>query len=458
MKLIKVLAFVLILAMLGTPMLAKTPTANAPTPYVPIYYSVEPSPNPPLTNLNVSTLPDGNRHGLETPGGASTPVTQYFNVTINLRNATVANVENQTVYGLPSDGVNASGIWGIEVHLDFSQFAFDSFGNRVCEPVAFTSMVGNASQGGVFTQGDINHRIAYGIKPGFYDNSGNYGNPVAPGLATQFAVAAASTLGPWNATVGIIANVTFEIMGAPSALPDFYEPIHISFANMVATTDYPNPQDTPPITGPVPFYIIDGTLKIDHTNGQTYDSAAIAIPSPIYKYSAALGYTCIVNATVLNNATVTAAFNVKLLLNTTAVGIATVQSLAPSTQLNVTIYGYTSIIGVYSYNNVSISTEPVLGETLVSNNGPVTLNAKNWKTGYYVMITIPGDFSSDRCADIVDLTVLAHCYNAPFSGKPYNPNCDVKDAGTDDLVDLTVLAGHYNYPNGTDLGWTHDTY
>lgn len=462
MKLIKVLAFVLTLALLGVSMLALSPIAPTfATPPSPIYFSVEPTPNPPLTNQNTTIGPDGNIHQLETLGGASTPVAQYFNVTIYLRNATVTNVETQTNVGY---NLNATGVWGVEVHFNFSAIAHASDGSRVCTPIAYFNMLGQT--GGVLTA-DTHHGLVYGIAAGFYDSSGN---PVsAPGLATQYEVAAATTLGPWNGTVGTVAVIEFEIMGAPSislGQSSFTQSMTISYADLRATIP-PAPPYIYSIFVAVPFYIINGSLKIDATTSQTYDSAAIAVVSPIYKYSAALYYTCIVNATVANYASVTAAFNVELIFNSTGtvgtgyvVGMGTVQSLATSTQLNVSIYGYTSIIGFYGYNNVSIYTEPVLGEPAgsLANNGPVTLPTQNWKKGYYVMITIPGDFNEDQHADLTDLSVLAACYNAPTSGKKYNPNCDVKDDGSDSLTDLSLLAGHYNYPGGTDNGWTNSTY
>ena len=474
MKLIKILAFVLGLALLGTPMIGIVVQNIAPTlataPNSPIYFSVEPTPNSPMTNLNSSTSPDGFQHSLEPGGYATTPVTDYFNVTINLRNATVANVESETIVGPPSQGVNATGIWAVEVHFDFSQIAHASDGARVCEPIGFTNMLGTAN--GVLTQ-NTTDKIAYGISAGFYDSNGN---PVSsPGLATQYMVAAASTMGPWNGTVGTVAVIEFEIMGAPDgnaplSQPDFIAPMTLSYTELDATIP-PAGSIIYPILLTVPCYNINGSLHIVATSGVTYDSAALGIISPLYKYSAALGYTGIVNATVSNAASVPMAFNVELIFNNTGVvgpnyiptgyivGVTTIQNLAALTQENVLIYGYTSVIGLYSYNNVSIYTEPVLGEeNNVGNNGPIQLLTQNWKAGYYIMITIPGDFHASRKADLADLTLLAKCYNDAIGNPKYNPNCDVKDAGTDGLTDLSLLASHYNYPNGTDTGWTTGTY
>jgi hypothetical protein len=466
MKLIRVLAFVLSLALLGAPIIAIVPIV-APTYAAgasPVYYSVDPTPNAPMTNLNLTTY-DGVQHGL-TPGGyVTTPVTQYFNVSIDLRNATVANVESLTVQGIPYQFANATGVWAVEVHFDFSAITHASDGARVCTPIGFTNMIGQP--GGVLIQNSTN-KLQYALGPGFFDASGNPVN--SPALATQYIVSAASSMGPWNGTVGTVATIEFEIMGAPAtslAQADFIQQMAITFADLQANIP---PQQTLNfwILGlAVPFSIINGSLHIVATASQTYDSAAVAIISPLFKSSAALGYTCIVNATVSNAASVNAAFNVELILNSTGVvgshyiptgyiiGMAIVQNLAFSAQLNVSIVGYTSVVGGYCRNNVTIYTEPVLGEEPnTGNNGPITLPTQNFKTGYYVMITIPGDFNSDRKADLSDLTVLAKCYNAPTSGKPYNPNCDVKDEGHDGLTDLSLLAGHYNYPGGTDAGWT----
>jgi hypothetical protein len=417
MKLVKVLCIVLCLVILGAPILAKAPVFAQYTPGAQIYFDVQVAAISPLTDSNASI------YGLETPGGSSTPVGQYFNVTIWLHNATLTNAPN--------------GIQGIEVHLNITAFAFASGGNRVCQPVAFWD--GTGQPGGVLIKNATNAPV-YALNAGYYDKNG-YSCPAA--YAAEYAVATASTMGPWNASLGLVAWIQFEIMGAPSssiAQPAFYAPIAISSADLETVIKMPWGY----ITVEVPFDIKSrgyySTLHMDTVN-YTFDSSVLAMT--VIKYSFGLGYAGNISATVKNFAGVTAVFNAQFVANITVIGN-TLVTLAAGAQVNVTIVGDSNKVGVYSLNNISIWTETVLGESNTANNQMTLPNSNFTLKGSYLCVTIQGDMNADKKTSLSDLSLLAKSYNKSVGNPLYNPNCDIKNTGTVALACLSILASHYN--------------
>jgi hypothetical protein len=187
----------------------------------PVYFSVEPVPVAPLTNINASI------NGLETPSAPS-PVGENFIVEIHLRNATATNVPY--------------GVWGVEVLFYFANIL------NYCKPIGFTNELGQ-------TGGVLVGSVIYGLDAGFYDdNLSLISNPPFAN-ATQYVVAAASTTGPWNDNDGLVAKITFQIKAQPSqnmSQPDFYAPLQIVFGDLASTFSYG-----------IEFSISQGTLRID---------------------------------------------------------------------------------------------------------------------------------------------------------------------------------------------------
>ena len=194
-----------------------------PTPGAPVYFSVEPIAVNPLVNLNASI------NGLEVPASPSA-VGQRFTVEIHLRNAT---------------GTNApAGVAGVFVDFDFVNIL------NYCEPIGFRTMLGQS--------GGALGNVLYALN-GFYDVKGNPITTANYTQATQYDVAAAASNAnaSWNNVDGLVAQITFQITGQPSAAlnqSDFYGQLHVTFAELVDN----NVRD-------IPYAVVQGTLKIDDT-------------------------------------------------------------------------------------------------------------------------------------------------------------------------------------------------
>jgi hypothetical protein len=206
---------------------ARTVQSNVITVWSPppMYFSVEPVATGLLTNINASI------NGLETLAAQSL-VGQNFTVEIHLRNVTVTDVP--------------LGVAGLEVHFYFGNIL------NYCKPVGFTNMLGQP--GGALEGG-----LLYPFTPGFYNDTGWFydGPIVGPPYtnATQYMVAAASTEGPWNGNDGLVARITFQITAQPSqemGQQDFNAQLQLVFADM---------RDGD--SNKVPFYVTQGTLRID---------------------------------------------------------------------------------------------------------------------------------------------------------------------------------------------------
>jgi hypothetical protein len=117
-------------------------------------------------------------------------VGKTFMVTVALHNVTVEDVP--------------AGIQGLEVHLIWNC--------SLVEPVNVTNDIGAPDVGVLF--GPILSTL-----DGFYDNNGNKTNSAPYKDAVEYAVAAASTSGPWWSTnsTGTVALITFRVKSAPTS-------------------------------------------------------------------------------------------------------------------------------------------------------------------------------------------------------------------------------------------------
>ena len=199
----------------------------------PVFFSVEPVPIAPLTDLNASV------NGLETPPAPSI-VGENFTVEIHLRNATATNVP--------------LGVEGVEVHFYFGNIL------NYCKPIGFTDEFGQPGSA-------LNGPVIYGITAGFYYTerrlltNGSLAPPCAPPYsnASWYLVAAASILasGQWNGNDGLVAKIAFQITGQPlqnMSQPDFYAQLQIGFGDLA---DCITPPDD------IAFSVAQGTLHID---------------------------------------------------------------------------------------------------------------------------------------------------------------------------------------------------
>lgn len=185
------------------------------------YFSVEPVPVAPLTNVNSST------NGLETP---ATPyqVGQSFTVEIHLRNATVTN--------LPT------GVCAARVHLYFGDIL------NYCRPTGSDNMIDKP--GGIINS---SRGITFCAGLGFIDNN-NY--PAPMNSATQYTWEAGIISSPeWNGNDGIVAKVFFQITAQPMqsmSQQDFYAQLRLNSIELLDQNAYH-----------LPFYVVDGTLHIE---------------------------------------------------------------------------------------------------------------------------------------------------------------------------------------------------
>jgi len=219
MKPNKVLALVLAFAMLIAPMLIMKPVRAVPIPY----YTVQPVPVSPLTDINASLF------GLETPATPS-PVGKNFIVEIHL--------------------LNGAGVSGVEVKFDFSNIA------TYATVITFQDFAGQV--GGV-----LNAPILT-TKDGFYTATEDKVNSTtAPfnstvGIPAKYWFAGASMGGPWTGADGLVVKITFQIIKQPQSLsgePDYYDKLEIVFADYVGTgTLDPTMQGTLHIDTALPEY------------------------------------------------------------------------------------------------------------------------------------------------------------------------------------------------------------
>jgi len=220
-------------------------------------YEVQPVALAPLTDINASIW------GIETPP-TPTPVGQYFNVTIHLTGATVANVP--------------LGVAGVEVHFNFSNIL------TYATPYAVNDMLGMS--GGV-----LNGPILETITGGFHKADGTLSTtPFAD--AVSYDVAAAGTGGAWNAADGLVCTMTFKIILQPSGIlfePDFYEQLLIVKDDLSDSA-----------ASSIPHGVIQGTLRIDATPYSYPPGPVIFITPPVFTGSAPLGtlfnYTVMITA------------------------------------------------------------------------------------------------------------------------------------------------------------------
>jgi hypothetical protein len=354
-----------------------------------VCFSVEPRAVPPLLYTNASI------NGLETPPNPS-PIGQYFQVEIHLRNATSSNVP--------------AGVGGVEVHFNFSAIL------PYAQVINCTDMFGQS--GGV-----LNAPVLESIIGRLYNATGGISNPPYTD-AVQYDVAGAELGGGWIGNDGLVAVIYFKITGQPSfSQPDFTAPLNIIFADLADL--YANE---------VPFLIAQGGLHID-AQPLVHDVAVTNCVA--MKTVVGQGYGANVSITVANQGNITETFNVTALANGTAISTQQI-SLNASNQTTLT-FTWKPASSPYGNYAISCYAWPVPNETNTANNNC---------TGNSVIVTIPGDLNGDFKVSLLDLVLLANAYGSKPGDTKWNPNADINGNNIVDLADLVLMAVHYgqHYP------------
>jgi hypothetical protein len=394
------MALLLVASMQNRPVLAQY------TPGAPMFFSAEPVA---VTCSNINTTQNPKRltyNGLETPGSTS-PVGEYFNVSIWLRNATLTNVP--------------AGITSIAIDLNFTNIL--SF----AQPVAYTNML--CTPNGVYNT--ITRDDLLFIMDGLYTNTGVKKTYPFTG-ATRVMIGCAQTLlppVPWNGTAGLMATIEFEITSQPG----------FGSSNATGALNWRTVgtgATTVPVTSYVSFDVVGATITIDAAQTMVHDVAVTGVASS--KTAVGRGYSTGVNVTVANRGSFTETFNVTAYANATVIGDQRVSNLNAGVLMTVPFTWNTT---GFAYGNYTLSAyaSPVPSEANTSDN--------NFTDGV-VKVTIPGDLSGDFKVSLLDLAILANAYGSGPSSAKWNANADINSDSRVSLLDLTILAKYYlqHYP------------
>jgi uncharacterized repeat protein (TIGR02543 family) len=438
MKVTSVLTLVLVLALImATTLIMKPVSAQNP-----VIVSVEPVAIAPLTDTNASI------YGLETPPTPS-PVGQFFNVTIHVRNATVDHVPD--------------GVGGVEVHFNFSNIL------AYAVPIGFNDLLG--TPGGVLPIGPVLETIT----AGFYNATGSRSNPPYAD-AVQYDVAGASSVfgSPWNAADGLVCTIKFKITKQPqSGLGEANALFQLanSFTDLVDT-----------LTNEISHDRVQGTLTIDATPQvqQNYTLTVNVVGSgSVAKNPDSATYLSGTNVTLTASAAVNWVFQgwsgdltgsqnpVDITMNGNKTVTATFVAIQPGQEftLTVNVVGSGSVTenpsnATYASGTVvTLTATPAVNWTfhlwsgdLTGAQNPIniTMNANRTVTATFAKI---GDFNNDGKVNLGDLMKFASWWRMNST----NPLWDVADPtwgapsaadfdhnGKIELADLVTLAVYYS--------------
>lgn len=335
--------------------------------------------------------------------GPSNSTGQSFTVSISVENVSQTSVPN--------------GLGGAEVHFTWN--------NTLIQPIDYTNFCGTT--GGVLPppQGDL----LYGITAGFYDDSGN---PVdAPYTnATQYAVAASSTNGPWWGS-GKVAQITFRVVYQPvSPAPQASCTLGLtSLTDLLDNNANEIPHDTE-----------NGSYTIQPYNGQSIVVAGMSNSRTIVEQ----GYPIQTNVTITNDELAAETFNLTLYANTTLIGNKEGIKLES---------GDTATISFRNWDGLNL---PYGNYILKACVWPVNTSNNNYTIGPIIM-TMPGDLDGDFTVGLEDLVLLSAAYGSKPGDAKWNSSADIDSNNVVGLQDLFILARNYgesipsvqNVVNGT---------
>jgi hypothetical protein len=143
------------------------------------------------------------------------------------------------------------------------------------------------------------------------------------------------------------------------------------------------------------------------------------------------GYSCLVEAEIVNNGNYTETFNVTAYANTVAIEMQSVTLTSRNSVMLIFMWNTSSFAkGNYT---ISVFSEPVLGEMHT---------ADNFAIDGWVLVTISGDANGDRICDMADISLLIdHFLEEPYS--PANSNFDINCDDVIDMADISIAIDHF---------------
>jgi len=149
------------------------------------------------------------------------------------------------------------------------------------------------------------------------------------------------------------------------------------------------------------------------------------------------GYSLEINVTVRNEGDFTENCNLMVYANTTSIASKTITL----TSKNSTTITFTWNTTSFAYGNYTIKAvaDMVPGETNIANNN---------FTGGWVLVTIPGDVTSesgspDSTVDMRDIGALCRKFMTMPSSLDWNPNCDINDDNIVDMRDIGITCRNF---------------
>ena len=152
--------------------------------------------------------------------------------------------------------------------------------------------------------------------------------------------------------------------------------------------------------------------------------------SPIKFYK---GQSTNITCTVTNEGNLSESFVLNIYYNSTLLATVNVTSVAPGTNVNVTVTWSTAAISP-NYYVLSAQIPPLPYETHISDNN---------LTDGQVMVKIPGDINGDGVVDIYDALLASAAFGSTPTSPNWNPAADLNGDGIIDIYDMIILASHF---------------
>lgn len=262
---------------------------------------------------------------------------------------------NISLYNATADIVPA-GIGGIEVHL--------AWNNSVLQPLSFVDYLGQP--GGVLTGPQSS--LLFGIPANFFNSTG--GKVILPPYtnATNFAVSAASTNGPWSGN-GLVATINFTVISVgTSQLSLTFTDLTDAFANEVDhyAQDSSFSNVAPP-TQPSPAVIYVNPPSVINSSMTPPNSFSVNLNVINATNLASFAFSLNFNATVLQVTSTTWSWNGSAAGFTIDNTLGTVTGI---TTINPPITGNVSLVGlIFSVSNLGETPIHIVTVTLIDNHG-----------------------------------------------------------------------------------------
>ena len=137
--------------------------------------------------------------------------------------------------------------------------------------------------------------------------------------------------------------------------------------------------------------------------------------------------------TVTNEGNSTETFPVSIYYNSTLLATVNVTSLAPNTNMTITVLWNTASVTWGKYR-LSAAIPPRPFETHVSDN--TLING-------IVKVKIPGDINGDDTVNLLDAILASAAYGSKPGNPKWNPEADLNGDGVIDILDVIKLSMHF---------------